>query len=135
MLGRGVTYDNFALGATVDIRPSISGPAGCGLVFRFAGETDYTLAFLDATGGYGVSKREGENFLPGLFGENPDFAGGGTHHLLIIADTNTVYYYVDGHYVGSFDNAPFEGQVGAAVVNFEGINNLCHFTDLWLWDW
>lgn len=135
MLGRGVTYTNFALGATVELSPARSGPVGCGLVFRFAEEADYTLAFLDATGGYGVSQRQGDNFLPGLFGESADFAGGGIHHLLIIADGNTVYYYVDGQYAGSFSNEPREGQIGAAVVNFEGIDNTCEFTDLWLWEW
>lgn len=135
MLGRGVTYTNFALGATVDIRPARSGPVGCGLVFRFADETDYTLAFLDAAGGYGVSQRQGEDFLPGLFGEGAEYGGGGAHHLLIIANANTVYFYVDGHFAGSFQSEPQEGQVGVAVVNYEGIDNSCQFTDLWLWDW
>lgn len=135
MLGRGVTYTDFALGATVEIRPSRSGPVGCGLVFRFADETDYTIAFLDATGGYGVSQRQGEDFLPGLFGESESYAGGGTHHLLVIADENTVYFYVDGNYAGTFENEPQEGQVGAAVVNFEGIDNACVYSDLWLWEW
>ena len=135
MLGRGVTYTNFGLGATVEISPARSGPVGCGLVFRFIDETDYTLAFLDATGGYGVSQRQGEDFLPGLFGESADYADGGIHHLLIIADANTVYFYVDGHYTGTFENEPQEGQVGAAVVNFDGIDTACDFTDLWLWDW
>jgi hypothetical protein len=135
MLGRGVTYTNFTMGATVELRPALSRPVGCGLVFRFADETDYTLAFLDAMGGYGVSLRQGENFMPGLFGENAEFAGGGTHHLLIIADETTVYYYVDGQYVGFYENPPQEGQVGTAVVNFEGIDNACRFTDLWLWEW
>jgi hypothetical protein len=135
MLGRGVSYTNFAMGATVNMVPAMSGAVGCGLVFRFTDETDYTLAFLDATGGYGVSQRQGEDFLPGLFGESPDFAGGGSHHLLIVANENTVYYYVDGHYVGLFENPPQQGQVGTAVVNFEGINNACNFIDLWLWEW
>ncbi|HLU09464.1 MAG TPA: hypothetical protein VK003_07335 [Oceanobacillus sp.] len=136
MLGRGVTYTNFALGATVDIRPSRSGQVGCGLVFRFADDTNYTLAFLDVTGGYGVSQRQGDDFLPGLFGENPDYAGSGTHHLLIIADEHTVYFYVDGDFVGTFENEPQEGQIGAAVVNFEGgIDNTCLYTNLWLWEW
>lgn len=135
MLGRGVSYTNFALGATIEIEPSIAGPVGCGLVFRYASEADYTLAFLDATGGYGVSRRDGEDFQPGLFGENTAFAGVGEHHLLVIAAEDTVYYYVDGSYVGSADNTAQAGQVGGAVVNFEGITNTCTFTNLWLWSW
>jgi hypothetical protein len=135
MLGGGIAYTNFALGGTVNIVPSISGTVGCGLVFRLASETDYTLAFLDAAGGYGVSKREGENFLPGLFGESSALSGGGSHHLLVIADDHTVYYYIDGQYMGSVENPSQEGQVGAAVVNYEGITTTCRFTNLWLWEW
>lgn len=135
MLGGGIAYTNFALGGTVDIVPAIRGQGGCGLVFRFASETDYTLAFLDATGGYGVSQRQGENFLPGLFGESSAFAGGGSRHLLVISDENTVYFYVDGSYVGTLENPAQEGQVGAAVVNFEGITTTCRYSNLWLWEW
>lgn len=135
MLGGGISYTNFALGGTVNIVPSISGTVGCGLVFRFAGETDYTLAFLDAAGGYGVSQRQGDDFLPGLFGQSDAFAGGGSHHLLVIADETTVYFYVDGQHVGVLENPPQEGQIGAAVVNFEGITTTCRFSNLWLWEW
>jgi hypothetical protein len=46
-----------------------------------------------------------------------------------------VYYYVDGQYVGSVENPTQEGQVGAAVTNFEGITTTCRFTNLWLWEW
>lgn len=135
MLGRGVAYTDFALGATVDIQPSIAGTAGCGLVFRFTSETNYMLAFLDATGGYGLSQREGEDFLPGLFGERAAFAGTGQHHLLVIARGDTLYYYVDGEYTGTLEAPSQQGQVGTAVVNFEGITNSCRFSNLWLWSW
>ncbi len=58
MLGRGTRYTNFAIGATVDVAPAAPGPAGCGIVFRYTGEQDYTLAYLDQQGGYGVSVRQ-----------------------------------------------------------------------------
>src|SRR5664279_5329664 len=45
MFGRGTQYGNFALGTTVDLSAAGSGPAGCGLVFRFSDETDYSLAW------------------------------------------------------------------------------------------
>jgi hypothetical protein len=135
MLGRGATYTNFALGVTVDITGGVStAAAGCGLVFRYADETHYTLAFVDQTGGYGISQREGENFLPGLFGEQAAVRGG-RHHLLIIADGDTLHYYVDRQFVGSMDNPPQNGQIGTAVVNFEGVNTSCGYSNLWLWEW
>lgn len=135
MLGRGTNYTNFALGGIVDMQGGLaSAAAGCGLVFRYVDETNYTLAFIDQTGGYGISQREGENFLPGLFGERQEI-GQGRHHLLIIANGNTLYYYVDRRFVGTLENAPQEGQVGIAVVNFEGITTTCSYSNLWLWEW
>ena len=135
MLGRGTTYTNFALGGTVDLQGSVpTGAAGCGIVFRFVDETHYTLAFIDQTGGFGISQREGDNFLPGLFGER-DEIGQGRHHLLIIADSNTLYYYIDRQFVGTLENAPQEGQIGIAVVNFEGMTTSCSYSNLWLWEW
>lgn len=134
MLGRGVRYANFALGATVTISAT-SGTAGCGLVIRFTDSEDYTLAYLDASGGHGVSQRRGDTFSAGLFAENPAFAGGGSHHLLVIADMNTLYYYVDGQFVGTIDDPHRAGEVGTAVVNFEGGPNTCRFTNLWVWEW
>lgn len=134
MLGRGATYTNFALGATLNLQATTSGMAGCGLVFRYQSETDYTLAFLDQTGGYGISTREGDNFAPGLYGENPAW-GPGEHHLLVIADQNTLYYYINGQSVGVVENPGREGQIGTAAVNFETIDTSCRFTNLWLWRW
>ncbi len=134
MLGRGVRYANFALGATVTMSAT-NGVAGCGLVVRFTDGEDYTLAYLDASGGHGVSQRRGDTFSRGLFAENPAFAGGGSHHLLVIADMNTLYYYIDGQLIGTLDDPHRAGEVGTAVVNFEGGPNTCRFTNLWVWEW
>ncbi|MBE2267049.1 MAG: PPC domain-containing protein [Anaerolinea sp.] len=135
MLGRGTTYTNFALGGVVDMQGSVPTEAGgCGIVFRFASETDYTLAYIEQTGGYGISKREGDVFLPGLFGQR-ETVQRGRHHLLIIADEGTLHYYVDREYMGSLENAPQDGQIGIAVVNFEGMTTLCSYSNLWLWEW
>lgn len=134
MLGRGVRYTNFALGTTVNLSPAAPGPAGCGLVFRLASDTDYTLAYFDQDGGYGVSKRTGDSFSDDLYGQN-DEIGGGTHLLVVIADDNTIYYYVDRKLVGTLENAPQDGEVGTAVVNFEPNSTLCQFTNFWLWEW
>jgi hypothetical protein len=134
MVGRGTRYTNFALGATLDISAARNGLAGCGLIVRSTGEEDFTLAFIDQMGGYGISKRTGDTFEPGLFGENRAWAGQ-THHLLMIADENTLYYYIDGRLAGTLENPPQTGEVGTAVVNYENINTSCRFTNLWLWRW
>ncbi len=134
MLGRGVRYTNFALGTTVDVNPAAPGPAGCGLVFRFDSETDYTLAYLDQNGEYGVSKRDGDTFSPGIYGQNPQI-GAGQHLLLVIADDNTIYFYIDRQLVGSLDNTAQDGEVGIAAVNFELNSTTCQYSNFWLWQW
>lgn len=133
MLGRGVTYQNFAIGATVSWQAA-EGITGCGLVVRGVDDTHFTLAYLDQNGGYGLSQRTDDAFAPGIFGESPQFAAG-THHLLLIARGNIMYYYVDGLYKGTLENTAVEGTIGEAVVNFEPISTSCTFTDTWLWRW
>ncbi len=134
MLGRGTTYTHFAMGAMVEIQGARAGLAGCGLIVNQVDENDYVLAFFDQSGGYGLSQREGEVFLPGVFGENPEFAGG-LRHLLLIADANTLYYYLDGILVGSLPVTARAGEVGTAVVNYETITTTCRYQDVWLWRW
>jgi hypothetical protein len=135
MLGQQTTYMNFAFGATVDMQTPLSLAVGCGLIVRFADEEDYVLGYLDAIGSYALSQREGEAFLPGSYGENPDWAGGGEHHLLIIADETRLYFYVNGVSVGTIDAPAQAGEVGVAVVNYEPVDTACRFENLWLWEW
>jgi hypothetical protein len=134
MLGRGTTYGNFAMGAMLNIQAARSGIAGCGLVVRYSDEGDYVLAFLDQTGGYGLSQRDDDAFIPGVYGENPQW-GQDSAHLLIIADDTTLYYYIDGNLVGSLQTTAGIGEVGIAVVNYETITTVCQYSDVWLWRW
>lgn len=139
MVGQATRYTNFALGATVELNPASVGVAGCGLIVRQINENNYTLAYLDSTGGYGISQRQADEFAPGLFGVDERFletpTNGGRHHLLLIADRNTLYFYIDGQFVGTAESNPQAGEVGAAVVNFDNVIMTCQFDDLWLWRW
>ncbi len=134
LLGGSQQFENFAIGTTVSWEAQAPGQTGCGLLLRAASDSDYTLAYLDQTGGYGLSRRQGETFSTGLFAENPAMTGN-SHHLLVIANEDQLYYYVDGQYVGVVEDAVREGQIGNAVVNFEPITTACQFTDTWLWQW
>jgi hypothetical protein len=133
MLGRGVTYQNFAIGATLSWQAA-AGITGCGLVLRGVDDTHYTLAYVDQTGGYGLSQLTDDAFAPGIFGESVEFEAG-PHHLLLIARDDILYYYVDGQYKGTLENTAVDGMIGEAVVNFEPISTSCTFTDTWLWRW
>lgn len=134
MLARGTQYTNFALGAVVTLNAAAPGPAGCGIVFRFTSDTDYTLAYFNQEGEFGVSERAGDTFSPGMFGVRPNIRGG-QHHMLVIANGDTVYYYLDRNLVGSMENTAQAGEVGIAVVNFEPNSTSCSYSNLWLWKW
>ncbi|MBZ0304160.1 MAG: hypothetical protein K8J31_30775 [Anaerolineae bacterium] len=134
-LGGSETYRTFALGATLTweiATPSL--PAGCGLILRAAGQDDYLLAYLDQTGGYGLSQRRGSTFEPGIFDQGPE-PGSGPHRLLVIANEDHLLYYVDGQLAGMLDSPAASGTIGNAAVNFESTTTSCQFTDTWVWSW
>jgi hypothetical protein len=134
MLGRGATYTNFVLATTVSWQTLSDGMAGCGVIFRSTDDTNYTLAYIDQTGGYGVSRRVNDSFEVGIFGENARLLEG-PRQLLIIANDDTVHYYVDAYHVGTLDNVAMEGAVGNAVVNFDPVATSCQFDNTWVWRW
>ncbi|HYO87013.1 MAG TPA: hypothetical protein VER79_00080 [Candidatus Limnocylindrales bacterium] len=135
MLGQNTQFADFAFGGTVTLKQIQAGPSGCGLVLRYSDETEYAIAWLDGEGAFGLSVKQGEVFAPGLFGENPMLDPTEPHHLLVIASDHILHYYVDGMSAGQLEVPLTEGQVGAAVVNFEGIETACTFNNLWLWRW
>lgn len=133
-LGRGLTFSNFAYGATVEIQTQAAGAAGCGLLLRAASDTEYIVAYVDQTGGYGLSPRVNDVFQPGLFGEGLA-ADGAVYELLVIANDDVLHYYINGQHVGRLNAAALEGGIGIAVVNFEPLDTTCQFRDMWLWQW
>lgn len=133
-LARGSLYQNFALGTTVSWDSAQQGITGCGLVFRDTADLSYTLAFVDQSGAFGVSRRVGEIFEPGIFGEG--LANGtGPYNLLVVARDATVTYYVDGVRRGTLDNPSAAGAVGIAVVNYTAVYTACDFRNIWVWSW
>lgn len=133
LLGGGVEYRNFVIGATVDLTQNTVGLSGCGLVLRSQSDDDYALAFFDSQGGYGLSVQAQGEFQPGLFSQGlpPER----THHLLVIADGTTLYFYIDGHAAGTLITPDVPGQVGGAVVNYDAVDTLCQFRNLWVYQW
>jgi hypothetical protein len=133
LLGGGVEYRNFVIGATVDLTQNTVGLSGCGLVLRSQSDDDYALAFFDSQGGYGLSVQAQGEFQPGLFSQGlpPER----THHLLVIAAGTTLYFYIDGRAAGSLITPDVPGQVGGAVVNYDAVDTLCQFRNLWVYQW
>ena len=128
------TFSNLVMSTEVTLPPAPSNLSGCGIYLR-AGEGErYLLAYLDQTGAYGLSERQGEAFLPGVFGQI-DVSTGSTRQLIVVARGDVVFLYVDGRYVGQVQTALQAGGVGNAAVNFEPGATTCSFTNTWLWAW
>jgi hypothetical protein len=132
LLGRGTTFGDLVISANLRWQTSGSGAAGCGLIFGRTSDTEYSLAYLDQTGGYGLSPRTGDTFAPGIFGINREWIQG-RQHLLIVRMGDTVHYYVNRQHVGTMEIPSNEGEIGVAVVNYETISTTCTFNDLWVW--
>lgn len=137
LLGRGATFDDFILHTSFTLTTAVPDAlVGCGLLFANASDTRHVVAFLDRQGGYGISARDGENYAPGLFGENAAFAGGQRHTLIIVKRGLRADLFVDRQHVGGFDlpadlSAP--AQIGNAVVNYQRSDTSCSFSDTWVW--
>lgn len=134
LLARGSNFRTFALGSNVAWQATQEGISGCGLIFHSQDDTNYTLAYVDQNGAYGVSQRLNDRFLPGIFQESPELAGN-QHHLLVIVQTDQLLYYIDGVYAGSSATEGIEGGVGNAVINFDPVRTSCQFRDTWVWSW
>lgn len=134
VLARGTQYGNMVLQTTLRWRAASSGVVGCGLVFANQSETDYALAYLDQSGGYGVSLRNGDTFAPGLYGENLNWTEG-NQQLLLVRLGETVHYFINRQYVGTMRIPAQSGEIGVANVNYETIDTTCEFSDTWLWHW
>ena len=132
-LASGLTFADFAIGTTVYADSVTGALGGCGLILRMTEPTRYLLAYIDGQGGYGLSERDGEVFLPGLYAESTDWNASAGHHLLVVAVGPELRYYVNGAYVGALDTALESGGVGNAVVNFEAASTSCRFQNTWLW--
>lgn len=133
-LASGTRFARFVLGADVTWQSSNQALNGCGLTLRGVNDEDYTLAFVDNQGGYGLSQRTASGFETHLFNESDAFSGN-RHHLMVVALDDTVHLYVNGSYVGQARNAPRPGEIGYAVVNYDLVDTTCTFKDVWLWRW
>lgn len=132
-LARGSAYRDLVIGTTMNWEAAPA-TTGCGLMFRATGDANYLLAYIDQTGGYGISQRQGDAFLPGLYGQVVPFTGT-THNLVVIARGSEILLYVDGLLSGRLPAEPVEGGIGNAVINFDPVNTSCQFSDTWLWTW
>lgn len=127
------TYEQFALGASLTLETAAAGNGGCGIFFHFNDDSHYTLAYVTRDGDFGLSRRAGGKFEPGIYGQRAA-AEATERYLMVIATDEELHYFVDEVFVGSMSSQPRTGSIGIAVVNYEALETTCRFTDLWVQD-
>ncbi|MCY4144832.1 MAG: hypothetical protein OXE95_12555 [Chloroflexi bacterium] len=130
-IASGSAFSQFALSARVKLEKSSTGNGGCGIIFHFNDTEYYALAYVTGDGEFGVAKREGAGFAPGVYGRREPFADS-TRQLLLIVSDEVIHFYLDEVYAGSLPSQPRIGSLGIAVVNYETVESACQFADLWL---
>lgn len=134
VLGRAAQFERYVLSATFTAQADSDGVTGCGLLFGHVSDEAHGVAYLDRTGAYGLSIRDGAAYQPGLFGESQNAAWQtGRQHLLIVRLNDRIHYYVNRQYVGTLNAPAVNGQVGNVVVNYDPVNTFCQFNDTWVW--
>jgi hypothetical protein len=129
-LARGSTFSNFAYGATVTWQAFGEGIAGCGLIAREEGE-GYLLAFVESSGGHGLSLRVGDAFVQNVYHQ---LATPKTRYqLLIVANEERADLFLDGVWVGAIASPKLAGSIATAVTNYDRVTTECQFNDVWLW--
>ncbi len=125
------SFAQFAMGVELRLEVGAAGNGGCGLFFHHHDDEHYTLAYVTSHGDYGVSRRAGEGFAPGIYG-NRGRTQGTDHFLLVIVLDDAIHYFLDERYAGRMDSIPLLGSIGIAAVNYEDVETSCLFEDLWL---
>jgi len=128
----GIMFGEFVLGATLRSSVISEGIGGCGITFDETQDNHYTLAYVNTAGEYGVSRREGDTFADGIYG-NTQMADAESHEIVVVVLQDTLYLYIDRLHVGTMPYTNLMGEIGTAVVNFDGVDTTCTIDDLWLW--
>lgn len=134
LLGRGATARQFVVASRLEWQSAAERTTGCGLIMRYAGPTEYLLAFIDQQRGYGLSQRGSAGFAPGIFGET-DTSSSAQRHLLVVVSGSRLLLFVDGITRGSLTADPLTGGFGSAVVNYDSGRTVCEFSDTWAYIW
>lgn len=128
----GVTFATFVMGGTIHWQKPGDGIGGCGITFNDMNDQQYTLAYINTDGEYGVSRRDGDSFDIGIFGDGLPIDSD-THSFTLIVLSDQIHYFINNRHIGKMPYSPTSGEIKTAVVNFDGVDTMCTFNDLWLW--
>ncbi len=128
----GVDFSEFVMGGELTISTVENGVGGCGITFHETEENHYTLAYVNTAGEYGVSRRTGDTFESGIY-NTVSIRDDDTHDVVVVVLDDILYLYMDTVHVGTMPYTSMMGEIGTAVVNFDGVDTSCTIDDLWLW--
>lgn len=132
-LGQGRTMTNFVMGTTITLA-SENNENACGLVFREQDEARYSIGFLDGMGGMGLAEWHDDRFEPAFYrADDLPFTALDAIDLLIVAEDNNVYLFINGEPAAAQTNPAVPGGVGIAALSYDGAYVECRFGDTWLW--
>ena len=132
-IGNGRRATNFAIGTRVSRANTIESNA-CGIVIRDDGAENYVLAYVDNSGGFGISERSGAEFIQNVYNLRTDNSSP-PHDMVLIVRDEMLHYYLNGTHAASLEIGIREGAIAEAVVNFDTVNTNCQFNNLWVWQW
>ena len=128
----GVQFSEFVLGATLSWDVIGDGIGGCGITFNTLDDTNFTLAYINKAGEYGVSQRQGDSFIEGIYG-NDLLIDKSSYTIVLIVHEDTIHYYINNQHLGTMTYTPVSGEIRTAVVNFDGVDTTCTVDNIWLW--
>ncbi|GAB5492027.1 MAG: hypothetical protein Phog2KO_22420 [Phototrophicaceae bacterium] len=133
-IGSGRTTTNFALGARISWTISNANLNACGFTIRDNEAEDYTLAYVDSDGGYGISERSGAAFIQNAFNIRTDNSSP-PYDVILIVNDEQIHYFINGELAISTTVGMRDASIAEAVINFEAVNTSCQFDNLWVWQW
>ncbi|MBN1964770.1 MAG: pre-peptidase C-terminal domain-containing protein [Anaerolineae bacterium] len=132
-LGQGRAQADLVMGATVQIEDEGEGNA-CGLIFRQENADRYSVAFVDALGGYGLATWQNEGFDPATYAQGyPD--ADVLPHLLLVVQGEHAWLFLNGEMVMTQPSESLAGGVGIVSLSYDNHFVNCTFLDTWLWTW
>lgn len=129
-------YEDFVLGATLSAITTRDS-AACGVVFRWQDERNFSTAYMDGLGGWGMVQAQDALLPLNAYDLSPMITPGSLNDLLVVAQGEQLALYVNGALVTQETAAPGSGEVpgriGVALLNYEAAQTDCYFYNVWVW--
>jgi hypothetical protein len=125
-------YTDFVVGVTI-IMTTDGQSVGCGMVYRWLDDRNLDLAYVDTAGGFGLVQASDGALTTNVYDLNSMVSTTAPNKLLVVAQGDSVAYYVNGALVAQEPINPTQGRVGVSLLNYEAVRTDCFYSNFWLW--